>query len=188
MSDKVTQKTLAFKTFYRFFSGLREKSYLCGGGSVRRVRPVRVMRLGAGSGHGSADGPADGPGEAAGSGRSGEAPCFWNLKKNRKFGQRYEQTSEIGDSGPAGLFDGLLDGEGFAAPGREGVRERRGSGSGFRGTEDSAADRPHVRCAAAASRAVRSAAGRRECRSGGQRGRAQRSARIGCSGGIRRIR
>ena len=115
-------------------------------------------------------------------------PCFWNLKKNRKFGQRYEQTSEIGDSGPAGLFDGLLDGEGFAAPGREGVRERRGSGSGFRGTEDSAADRPHVRRAAAASRAVRSAAGRRERRSGGQRGRAQRSARIGCSGGICRIR
>lgn len=65
MSDKVTQKTLAFKTFYRFFSGLREKSYLCGGGSVRRVRPVRVMRLGAGSGHGS----ADGPGEAAGAER-----------------------------------------------------------------------------------------------------------------------
>lgn len=114
MSDKVTQKTLAFKTFYRFFSGLREKSYLCGGGPVRRVRPVRVMRLGAGSGHGS----ADGPGEAAGSGRSGEAPCFWNLNKNRKFGQRYEQTSEIGDSGPAGLFDGLLDGEG--SPRRDG--------------------------------------------------------------------
>lgn len=76
------------------------------------------MRLGAGSGHGSADGRERRPG----SGRSGEAPCFWNLNKNRKFGQRYEQTSEIGDSGPAGLFDGLLDGEGFAAPGREGVR------------------------------------------------------------------
>jgi len=181
MSDKVTQKTLAFKTFYRFFFGSAGKKLSlwgrfcppCPSGPRDASRGGIRARFGRWPGRG---------------GRRGEAPCFWNLNKNRKFGQRYEQTSEIGDSGPAGLFDGLLDGEGFAAPGREGVRERRGSGSGFRGTEDSAADRPHVRRAAAASRAVRSAAGRRECRSGGQRGRAQRSARIGCSGGIRRIR